>query len=218
MKANAAILVVDDHAAVLESMTITLEAEGYQVLTALDGVQALSILETQPVDLILADIAMPRMSGLNAVSLIREAVPKGQIVVFSMYEKEAYVHQVLASGVLGYVLKTSSSSEVLEAIRAARRGEYFLSSKINAEVVSTYLKNRKEKPAVRGYDLLSEREQQVFRLMVEGSSTKQIADILCVGPKTVEKYRSGIINKLGIHNPMEMVKYAIKIGIIDPEL
>jgi len=111
-----------------------------------------------------------------------------------------------------------SFSRTLEAIRAVRRGEYFLSSKINAEVISAYLKSRKEKPVVRGYDLLSEREQQVFRLVVEGNSTNQIADILYVSPKTVEKYRSGIINKLGIRNPMEMVKYAIKIGIIDSEL
>jgi two-component system response regulator NreC len=135
-----------------------------------------------------------------------------------MYEKEAYVHQALDAGALGYVLKASPSTEVLEAIRAARRGEYFLSSKINAEVISAYLKSRKEKPAVRGYDLLSEREQQVFRLMVEGNSTNQIADILCVSPKTVEKHRSSVINKLDIHSPMKMVQYAIKLGIIDPDM
>jgi two-component system response regulator NreC len=107
---------------------------------------------------------------------------------------------------------------VLEGIRAANRGEYFLSSKMKAEVIGRYLESRKEKPAVRGYDLLSDREQQVFRLMVEGNSTSQIADVLCVSPKTVEKHRGNVMNKLDIHDLVALVKYAIKIGIIDPEL
>jgi two-component system response regulator NreC len=128
------------------------------------------------------------------------------------------VHQAFASGALAYVLKASPSSDVLEAIRTAHRGEYFLSSKIRAEVIGRYLESRKEQPAVRGYDLLSEREQQVFRLMVEGNSTNQIADVLCVSPKTVEKHRGNVMNKLGIHDLVGLVKYAIKIGIIDPEL
>ena len=144
--------------------------------------------------------------------------PDPEIVVLSMHKKEAYVHQVFASGALAYVLKASPSSDVLEAIRAVHRGEYFLSSKIRAEVIGAYLQNRRGKPVVRGYDLLSEREQQVFRLMVEGNSTNQIADVLCVSPKTVEKHRTNVRKKLGIHDLVAMVKYAIKIGIIDTEL
>jgi two-component system response regulator NreC len=214
------VLVADDHAIVRDGLRqiLTGQHDMEVVGEAGDGYEVVEKAKALRPDVILLDIAMPHMTGLDAICLIKEAVPNSQIVVFSMYEKEAYVHQVLASGVLGYVLKTSPSSEVIEAIRAARRGGYFLSSKINAEVVSTYLITHKEKPAVRGYNLLSEREQQVFRLMVQGNSTKRIADVLCVSPKTVEKYRSGIINKVGIRNPMEMVKYAIKIGIIDPEI
>jgi len=150
--------------------------------------------------------------------LIREAAPDSQIVVLSMHAKETYVQQALAAGALGYVLKASPSQDILEAIRAARRGEYFLSSRLRAEVIGKYLKTRKNPPSLRGYDLLSEREQQVFRLVAQGHSTDQIADILCVSPKTVEKHRTSLMNKLGVHDRLELLKYAIKIGIVDPEL
>lgn len=93
-----------------------------------------------------------------------------------------------------------------------------MSSKIRGDVIATYLESRKEKPSVRGYDLLSEREQQVFRLIVEGNSTKKVAEILCVSPKTVEKHRANVMEKLDIHDLVGLVKFAIKTGIIDPEL
>ena len=214
------ILIADDHAIVREGLRQLLNSQRDMEVAgeAQDGREALEKAKSLRPDVTILDIAMPSLSGLEAVRLIKEAVPHTQIVVLSMHEKEAYVHQVFASGALAYVLKASPSTDVLEAIRAAHRGEYFLSSKIKAEVIGRYLESRKEKPAVRGYDLLSEREQQVFRLMVEGNSTTQIADVLCVSPKTVEKHRGNVMNKLGIHDLVGLVKYAIKVGIIDPEL
>jgi len=214
------ILIADDHAIVREGLRQLLNSQRDMEVAgeAQDGREALEKAKALRPDVTILDIAMPGLSGLEAVRLIKEAVPHTQIVILSMHEKEAYVHQVFASGALAYVLKASPSTDVLEAIRAAHRGEYFLSSKIKAEVIGRYLESRKEKPAVRGYDLLSEREQQVFRLMVEGNSTTQIADVLCVSPKTVEKHRGNVMNKLGIHDLVALVKYAIKIGIIDPEL
>ena len=214
------VLVADDHAVVREGLRQLLnnQRDMEVVGEAEDGLEAIKKAKSLRPDVTVLDIAMPRLSGLEAVRLIKEAVPNTQIVVLSMHKKEAYVHQVLASGALGYVLKASPSSDVLEAIRAVYRGEYFLSSKIRAEVIGTYLENRRKKPAVRGYDLLSDREQQVFRLIVEGNPTSQIADVLCVSPKTVEKHRANVMKKLGIHDVVAMVKYAIKIGIIDPEL
>lgn len=214
------ILVADDHAVVRAGLEQLLNSQPDMEVVgeAKDGREALEKAKSIRPDVTLLDIAMPGLSGLEAVRLIKEAVPNTKIVVLSMHEKEAYVHQAFASGALAYVLKASPSSDVLEGIRAANRGEYFLSSKMRAEVIGRYLESRREEPAVRGYDLLSDREQQVFRLMVEGNSTRQIADVLCVSPKTVEKHRGNVMNKLDIHDLVALVKYAIKIGIIDPEL
>jgi two-component system response regulator NreC len=214
------IMVADDHAIVREGLRQLLNSQQDMEVVgeAEDGRKALEKAKSLRPDVALLDIAMPGLSGLEAVRLIKQAVPDTQIVVLSMHEKEAYVHQAFASGALAYVLKASPRSDVLDAIRAVHRGEYFLSSKIRAEVISTYLQAQREKPPVRGYDLLSEREQQVFRLVVEGNSTNQIADLLCVSPKTAEKHRANVMKKLDIHDLVSMVKYAVKIGIIDPEL
>jgi two-component system response regulator NreC len=214
------VLIADDHAIVREGLRHLLNSQQDMEVVgeAQDGMEALKrVKELQP-DVTLLDIAMPRLSGLEAIRLIKRSVPHTQIAVLSMHQKEAYVHRVLAAGALGYVLKASPSSEVLAAIRAVRRNEYFLSSKIRAEVIKIYLQRPKEEPSDSRYDLLSEREQQVFRLLVEGNSTKQIADILSVSPKTSEKHRANVMKKLGIHDLVALVKYAIKIGVIDPQL
>lgn len=211
------ILIADDHAIVRDGLRELLNVQDDMEVIgeAEDGLQALDNAKTLRPDITLLDIAMPQISGLELIPLIREAVPDCQIVVLSMHAKETYVQQVLSSGGLGYVLKASPSTDILAAIRAAHRGEYFLSSKLQADVIAMYLKNRDSTPVVRGYDLLSEREQQVFRLVVEGNSTKQIADFLCVSHKTIEKHRANIMDKLGVHDRLELLKYAIKIGIID---
>ncbi|MEJ2717688.1 MAG: response regulator transcription factor [Deltaproteobacteria bacterium] len=212
------VLIADDHSIVRDGLRqlINSQADMKVVSEAKDGRDALEKARSARPDVVLLDIGMPQLSGLDVARLIKERLPDCRIVVLSMHENEAYVHQLLDAGALGYVLKTSASTEVLEAIRAASRNEFFLSSSVNAEVINSYLKNRREKPVTRGYDLLTEREQQVFRLIAEGNTTAQIAEILCVSPKTVEKYRANITSKLGLQNLVEMVKYAVKIGIVQP--
>lgn len=214
------ILIADDHAIVREGLRKLLEEQPDMVVVgeAEDGLKALRKVKSTRPDVALIDIAMPNLNGLEAVGLIKEAAPETKIILLSMHKKDAYVHQALSYGALGYVLKASHTTDVLEAIRAAHRGEYYLSSKINSQLIGSFLKSRKEKTAVSGYNLLSEREQQVFRLLVEGRSTVETADILCISSKTVEKHRANIMKKLNIHNMVEMVKYAIKIGVIGPEL
>jgi len=214
------VLIADDHAIVRDGLRQLLNGQPDMEAAgeAEDGQEALEKAKSLRPDVILLDVAMPHLSGLEVISLLRESAPDSQIVVLSMHAKETYVQQALAAGALGYVLKASPSQDILDAIRAARHGEYFLSSRLRAEVIGKYLKTRKSAPALRGYDLLSEREQQVFRLVAEGRSTDQIADILCVSPKTVEKHRTSLMGKLGVHDRLELLKYAIKIGIVDPEL
>ena len=214
------ILIADDHSVVRKGICQVIDDQPDMEVTgvACDGVEALDKARELIPDIVLIDIAMPNLSGLEAVSMIKEAVPKTEIVILSMHAKEIYVRQALSSGVMGYVLKDSPSTDILDAVHAANQGEYFLSSKIKAGVIDSYLENKKTKPVVRGYDLLSEREQQVFRLVVEGKSAKDIAELLFVSPKTIEKHRSNVMNKLGVHGRMELLKYAIKIGIVDPAL
>jgi len=214
------VLIADDHAIVRDGLQQLLKSQPDMEPAgeAEDGQQALEAAKTLRPDVILLDIAMPRLSGIEVIGLIREAVPASQVVVLSMHAKETYVQQALAAGALGYVLKASPSLDILDAIRAAYRGEYFLSPRLQAEVIGKYLQAQQSVPSVRSYDLLSEREQQVFRLVAQGRSTCQIADILCVSPKTVEKHRTSLMNKLDVHDRLDLLKYAIKIGIVDPDL
>jgi len=214
------VLIVDDHAIVRDGLRQLLSSQPDMEVAgeAEDGQVALKKVKSLHPSVILLDIAMPRLSGLEIIGIIRETAPDTQVVVLSMHAKETFVQQVLAAGALGYVLKASPSADILEAIRAAHRGEYYLSSRLKAEVIGRYLKSRQSAPSVRGYDLLTEREQQVFRLVAQGQSTGRIAEILCVSPKTVEKHRTSLMNKLGVHDRLELLKYAIKIGVVDPEL
>lgn len=214
------ILIADDHAIVRSGVRqlLTSQTDMDIVGEAEDGTAALKLVKKLKPDVVLLDIAMPGLNGLETIGLMREAAPETRIVILSMHAKESYVHQALSAGALGYVLKASPSSDIINAVRAAHRDEYFLSSTIRAGVIDAYLQSKKHTPTVRGYDLLSEREQQVFRMVVEGKTTKDIADILCVSGKTIEKHRSNITGKLGVHGRLELLKYAIKIGVVDPDL
>jgi len=214
------IFIVDDHPVIKEGLPIMLEhyPDMKVIGSAVDAYDALKRLKYLNPNVIVLDISLPKLSGLDAVALFKKELPQAQVLVFSMHEKEAYVHRALCSGALGYVVKGSSITELIEAIRTVHAGEYFLSSCMRKEVFQTYLKERKtELNEPRGYDLLTEREQQVFRLLVAGSSNQQIANGLELSPKTVEKHRTSISRKLGTRNLVEMVKYAVRLGILDTD-
>jgi len=213
------VLISDDHPIVRSGLRQLLEAESdMQVVgEAGDGMTALEMVRERRPDVILLDIAMPRLSGLEVAQMVKAAADT-RVVILSMYEKEAYARQALEAGALGYVVKGGPSEEILAAIRTVIKDQYYLSSSITSSVVSTYLQTPGKKTVDAGYQSLSERERQVFLLLVEGSSTSGISDILCISPKTVEKHRANIALKLGLSNPVEMLRYAIRIGLIDPEI
>jgi len=222
MKSNHKIrvLVVDDHAIIRDGLRELLkdQADMEVVGYAREGQEALEKARALHPDVMLMDIAMPGMNGLAVSSIIKETSPDTRIVIFTMHKKEAYVQQAIQAGALGYVLKTSPSEEVFIAIRNVFNGKQFLSPDVKDDLVDKYLKQQTVKPKRTGYDSLSEREQRVFLLMVEGNSTKEMAEILCLSPKTVEKHRSSVMKKLDLHSMVEMTKYAVRIGIIDTEL
>lgn len=220
MKKKITILVADDHAIVREGLRQILNSqEDMEVLgEAEDGLQAIEKAKTLNPNVLLLDIAMPNLNGLEAIALIKESLPDLKIVVLSMYANENYVQQVLNAGALGYVLKASHASDILQAIRLAYRGEFFLSPKIKKAVIGSYLKGAQKKSEVTAYEKLTNREKQVFILITEGKSIKEIADILFVSSKTVEKHRTNISSKLGIQNRMKLLKYGIKIGVVNPEI
>ena len=215
------VFVADDHSIVREGLrqmfarsnTIALVGE------AADGEAAAKEIRRLQPDVAILDIAMPMVSGLECIPLVKNDSPNTAIVILSMFAREIYVHQALSSGALGYVLKTAPWSEVLEAVRMVAQGKYFLSREINSELIRGYLHNEDRKSAESSrYDLLSDREQQIFRLVIEGNPTKSIAELLCLSPKTVEKHRSNISKKLGMSEPLALLKFAMKIGVADPDL
>jgi DNA-binding NarL/FixJ family response regulator len=213
------VLIADDHAVVREGLRLLLETQSDIIVVgeAGDGIEALEQTRKLKPDVVLLDIAMPRMNGLEAVSLIHEAVPDSRIVVLSMYEKEAYAHQVLQAGAYGYILKGEPSSDLLAAVRSASTGRYYLSKKLHLEVIQAYHKGRIKVTANDGFDSLSDREKQVFFLIIEGNSSLQVGKVLFLSTKTIEKHRASICKKLGIKSPVEMLKYAIRGGLIDPD-
>ena len=215
------IMVIDDHDIVRHGLRELLAGQPDMDLVgdAINGQDGIDRLRDFQPDVVITDIAMPVMDGLTVASLVQEILPDARVVVFSMHDKEAYVKQALDCGVLGYILKTSPSSEILKAIRDAYKGEYFLSANVASGVIQKFLGRRTDDEVKKsGYDLLTEREQAVFRLMVEGKTIKVMAELFCLSPKTIEKHRSNVMNKLDLHSLMDLTKYAMKIGILDPEL
>jgi DNA-binding NarL/FixJ family response regulator len=214
------VMIADDHVLVREGLRQLLETQGdiCVIGEAGDGIEAPQQARQLKPDVLLLDIAMPRMNGLEAMRLIRNACPDIRIVVLSMFEKETYAHQVLEAGAYGYVLKCEPSADMLMAVRAAYAQRYFFSGKVHQDVVKGFLDSRaRPAPAAEGFHALSDREKQVFIMIIEGHSSAQIGKVLCLSPKTIEKHRAAIARKLGVSSPVEMVKYAVRWDIVDTE-
>ena len=219
--AKIGVFVADDHSIVREGMRQMLAKSNTLKLVgeAADGEVAVKEIRRLQPDVAILDISMPMVSGLECIPLVKNDSPGTAIVILSMFAREMYVHQALSAGAHGYVLKTAPWIEVLEAVQMVAQGKYFLSREINSDLIRGYLNNEDRKSAESSrYDLLSHREQQIFRLVIEGNPTKCIAELLCLSPKTVEKHRSNISKKLGMSEPLAMLKFAMKIGVADPDL
>lgn len=210
------VLIVDDHGIVRAGIRSLLEdqADIEVVGETGSGWKAIELaLRLQP-DVVLMDIAMGDLSGLEATQEIRERAPDVNVLALTMHDREEYFFAMLKAGALGYVLKESEPDELLAAIRAVHRGEAFLSPYVTKAVLEDYLAQRTDQAQSR-YDSLTLREKEVLRLAAEGKTTQEMADMLHLSPKTVEKHRSSMMRKLELHSLSELIKYAIRKGLIE---
>jgi DNA-binding NarL/FixJ family response regulator len=209
------VLVADDHTLMREGIRALIEDQPDIVVVgeAEDGHAAVRLADKLRPDVVLMDIAMPLLNGLDATRRIKRDHPEIKVLVLTMYDHDEYVRQVLAANASGYVLKRAAASDLVAAIRAVYQGEAILSPTITRLVLEDYLQWENVKQAT-GQDKLTLREREVLQLIAEGYTNKEIAGILCVSIKTVQSHRGNIMQKLDLHDRGDLIKYAIHKKII----
>lgn len=209
------VFLADDHAVVRDGMCALMDAESdMQVVgTAGDGRQTVKQVQNTQPDIVVMDIAMPELNGIDATRQISEACPAVKVIILSMHDSSEHIYQALKAGAKGYLLKDSAGKEVLSAVRAVSSGRRYLSDRIEEMVIEGYIFHRDAAPGTAPLDKLSDRERQILLLVVEGKSSREISEILFLSPKTVDNYRSRLMQKLGMHDLRELVKFAIQHGL-----
>jgi DNA-binding NarL/FixJ family response regulator len=211
------ILLADDHAVVRRGLRMVLDAQADMqvVAEAGDGAEAVARGLQEDVDLAVIDITMPRMTGLHAARELHRRRPELRILMLSMHENERYLYEALKAGAAGYVVKTVADRDLVEAVRSAMRGEKFVYPGAVTPLIADFLKRAREDLPIRE-EPLTPREQEVVKLVAEGYTNKQIAETLVISEKTVERHRANILEKLGMRDRVELTRYAIRHGLIEP--
>jgi two-component system response regulator NreC len=210
------LLLVDDHAVVRSGLRMLLEPEAdFEIVgEAASGREALkAVAETRP-DIVLMDIGLPDISGIEAAAEIKRLRPETAIVALTIHEDEEYFFKMLAAGASGYVPKRAAPEELLTALRAAAVGEVYLYPSLAKLLVTDYLAQDSAARSAQALDGLTDREREVLAHLADGASNSEIAETLSISPKTVSRHRENIMRKLGLHSRTELVKYAIRKGII----
>jgi len=210
------ILLADDHNILRRGLRLLLERQpGFEVVgEASDGRQAVERSEVMKPDVLVLDIAMPNMSGIEAAQRISALLPHAAIVILSMHSDEGYVLRALKAGAKGYVLKDSAENDLIEAIKAVSGGKAFFSPEISNILVEDYVREMKKRGAEDSYELLTPREREILQMLAGGKSNKDIATSLNLSLYTVETHRRNLQDKLNLHSIAELILYAVRKGII----
>jgi DNA-binding NarL/FixJ family response regulator len=205
------ILIADDHGIVRSGLKLLLDRQSDMqvVAEAADGIDALEKALAERPDVAILDVAMPRMTGLQATYEIKRQAPATQVLILSMHDDERYLFEALRAGASGYVLKRAADQDLVDAVRAAARGEPFLTAAAQQTLIRGFLEHG-EQPE------LSPREQEIVKLIAEAHTNREIAEILHLSEKTVESHRANVLQKLGMRDRVELVRYAIRRGLVEP--
>lgn len=208
------LIIADDHKLLIDGLRPLIEKlnDIEIVSVAHDGIEVVQQAMTHKPDIIIMDISMPKLNGIDATRKILRDLPNTKVIILSMHADQRYIQESLRAGAVGYILKESAANEVNRAIAAVRNGEIFFSDSVRDKVIHQYLNWIKEKEEATDSPL-SVREREVLQLLAEGKSTKEIAEYLNVSIKTVETHRKQVMDKLDLHSIAELTKYAIKAGI-----
>ena len=210
------IVLADDHTLFRQGLRRVLEEQSdWQVVAeASDGAEAVRlVLEHEP-HIVILDVAMPRLNGVEATRQIVRRLPEIRVLILSMYSDDLYITQALQAGAHGYMLKDSADADLVRAVRDLAAGKSYFSPDVSKVVRNDYVRHLADRGVQDRFDALSEREREVFQLIAEGHSNKDIADVLSISPATVETHRAHIFQKLDLHNTAEVVLYAVRRGVI----
>jgi DNA-binding NarL/FixJ family response regulator len=215
-KKKIRILLADDHNIMRRGLRLLLERQpGFEVVSeAADGRQAVERAEAAKPDIVILDIAMPNLSGIEAAQRIGALLPQAAIIILSMHSDEGYVLRALKAGAKGYLLKDSAEDDLIEAIKAVGSGKAFFSPEISKILVEDYVRDMRKRDAEDSYELLTSREREILQLLAEGKSNKDIATLLNLSLYTVETHRRNLQDKLNLHSVAELILYAVRKGII----
>ncbi|MCX4820152.1 response regulator transcription factor [Streptomyces sp. NBC_01142] len=216
-RAPIRVLLADDHALVRRGVKLILDAEPdlTVVAEAGDGAEAVALARTQGIDLAVLDVAMPRMTGLQAARELSRLRPELRILILTMYDNEQYFFEALRAGAAGYVPKSVADRDLVEACRAAIRDEPFIYPGAETTLIRNYLDRVRHGDPLPAR-AITVREEEILKLVAEGHSSKEIGDLLVISAKTVERHRANLLQKLGMRDRLELTRYAIRVGLIEP--
>ena len=209
------VLLADDHGIVRRGLRSLLEDAGHTVVgEAADGIEAARLCEEHRPDLLIVDVGMPKLSGIEVSARAQKLDPPPAVIILSMHSDESYIIRALAAGARAYLLKDATDEDLLPAVRAVSAGKPFFSPAVAAVLVEDYMRTLQKRGLTDSYHLLTDREKEVLHLLAEGRSNKEAATLLDLGVSTVETHRSNLMQKLNLHNTAEIVLYAVRKGII----